>query len=184
MTAPTIREVKLDNQEVSHHCFSVRSIKQYLRSFGRGLGSNKTLTHLNVSNNSLLPDGVKIVCNALKTCTAMKYLDLSYNSPGREPALASLLQMHTTLMSVGIVEKEPTTRSERTWSAKRTSCWPNGSGCSGVSQPWLIEAALSGLRAWVSGMQHMQHVSQVSPACPLGSALTCAALRKASGGSS
>ena len=44
----------------------------------------------------------------------MKYLDLSYNSPGREPALAALLQMYATLMSVGIVEK-PTTRSERTW---------------------------------------------------------------------
>ena len=48
-----------------------------------GRGSARTdAAHLNVSNNSLLPDGVKIVCNALKTCTAMKYLDLSYNSPG------------------------------------------------------------------------------------------------------
>ena len=45
----------------------------------------------------------------------MKELNLSYNSPGREAALAGMLQMHPTLRSVGIVEKEPTTRSERTW---------------------------------------------------------------------
>ena len=63
----------------------------------------------------MLPDGIKIVCNALRSCTAMKYLDLSYNSPGREASLAQLLEAHTTLLSVGIVEKEPQTRSERTW---------------------------------------------------------------------
>ena len=90
-------------------------LKLTLRAFGRGLGSNKTLTHLNVASNNLLPDGIKVVCNALRSCTSMKWLDLSYNSPGREPALASLLQVHSTLRSVGIVEKEPTTRSERTW---------------------------------------------------------------------
>ena len=68
-----------------------------------------------MSNNRLLPDGIKVVSNALRTCTAMQVLDLSYNSPGREPALASMLQMHPCLRSIGVVEKEPTTRSERTW---------------------------------------------------------------------
>ena len=64
-------------------------LKTYLRAFGRGLGSNKTLTHINVSNNALLPEGIKVICNALRSCTAMKYLDLSYNSPGREAASAA-----------------------------------------------------------------------------------------------
>ena len=45
----------------------------------------------------------------------MRDLDLSYNSPGREPALAGMVQVHPTLRSIGVVEKEPTTRSERTW---------------------------------------------------------------------
>ena len=90
-------------------------LKGYLRAVGRGLSSNKTLTSLDMSSNQLLPDGIRTVCNALRTCTAMKELNLSYNSPGREAALAGMLQMHPTLRSVGIVEKEPTTRSERTW---------------------------------------------------------------------
>ena len=45
----------------------------------------------------------------------MRDLNLSYNSPGREQALPGMLQIHNTLRSVGIVEKEPTTRSERTY---------------------------------------------------------------------
>ena len=45
----------------------------------------------------------------------MKSLNVSFNSPGREAALPGLLQVHSTLRSVGIVEKEPTTRSERTY---------------------------------------------------------------------
>ena len=42
-----------------------------------------TVTMLDVSNNHLLPEGIKHVCTALRTCTAMRELDLSYNSPGR-----------------------------------------------------------------------------------------------------
>ena len=86
-----------------------------IRAFGRGLSVNKTITQLDVSNNRLLPDGIKVVCNALRTCTAMRDLDLSYNSPGREAALSNMLLVHPTLRSVGVVEKEPTTRSERTF---------------------------------------------------------------------
>ena len=91
------------------------SLGTQLKSFGRGLGSNKNLTELDVSNNQLLPDGIKVVCNALRTCTSMRDLNLSYNSPGREAALPGMLLVHPTLRSVGIVEKEPTTRSERTY---------------------------------------------------------------------
>ena len=91
------------------------SLGPQLKAFGRGLGSNKNLTFLDVANNQLLPDGIKIVCNALRTCTAMRELNLSYNSPGREAALAGMLLVHPSLRSVGIVEKEPTTRSERTY---------------------------------------------------------------------
>ena len=94
---------------------SLGELKQYIRTFARGLGANKTLTMLDVSNNHLLPEGIKHVCTALRTCTAMRELDLSYNSPGRELALPQMLQMHPCLRSIGVVEKEPTTRSERTW---------------------------------------------------------------------
>ena len=79
----------------------------YMKTFGRGLSANKTLTKLNVSSNRLLPDGIKVVCNALRSCTAMKDLDLSYNSPGREAALSAMLLVHPTLRSVGVIEKEP-----------------------------------------------------------------------------
>ena len=87
----------------------------HIKSFGRGISANKTLTTLNVSNNRLLPEGIKVVCNALRTCTLMRDLDVSYNSPGREAALAGMLQVHPTLRSFGVIEKEPTTRSERTF---------------------------------------------------------------------
>ena len=45
----------------------------------------------------------------------MRDLNLSYNSPGREAALPGMLLIHPTPRSIGIVEKEPTTRSERTY---------------------------------------------------------------------
>ena len=46
----------------------IASLIRYIRAFGRGLAANKTLTQLNVSSNKLLPEGIKVVCNALKTC--------------------------------------------------------------------------------------------------------------------
>ena len=45
----------------------IASLIRYIRAFGRGLAANKTLTQLNVSSNKLLPEGIKVVCNALKT---------------------------------------------------------------------------------------------------------------------
>jgi hypothetical protein len=97
--------------DLGNNCLG--DLKGYLRPFGRGLSSNKTLIQLDLQNNRLLPDGIKIVCNALRTCTALKRLDVSYNSPGRETALPELLRMHPTLRSVGIVEKVRHRKRER-----------------------------------------------------------------------
>ena len=107
-TSTAISNLNLSNNNLGNLGTSIKA-------FGRGLSSNKTLTNLDVSNNNLLPDGIKVVCNALKSCTAMRDLNLSYNSPGREAALSNMLLVHQTLRSVGVVEKEPTTRSERTF---------------------------------------------------------------------
>lgn len=67
-----------------------------------------------MSSNNLYPDGIRVVCNALRTCLSLKVLDLSYNSPGREGALPELLRYHKTLQSIGVIEREPQTRSEKT----------------------------------------------------------------------
>lgn len=96
-------------------CTQLGELKNHLKSVGRGLGANKTLTVLDLSSNALYPDGIRSVCNALRTCLSLKTLDLSYNSPGREAALPDLLRVHKTLQSIGVVEKEPQTRSEKTW---------------------------------------------------------------------
>ena len=94
---------------------SIGNMHSEMRKFSRGLSSNKTLTHLDLSNNQLGPDGVRSVCIALRTCISLLRLDLSYNTPGREPALAELMRVHQTLENVGIIEREPTTRMERTF---------------------------------------------------------------------
>jgi hypothetical protein len=94
---------------------SIGNMHSEMRKFSRGLSSNKTLTHLDLSDNQLGPDGVRSVCVALRTCISLLRLDLSYNTPGREPALAELMRVHQTLENVGIIEREPTTRMERTF---------------------------------------------------------------------
>ena len=90
-------------------------LKTHLRAVGRGLAANKTLTSLNMSANNLFPDGIRVVCTALRTCLSLRVLDLSYNSPGREASLPDLLRYHKTLESIGVIEREPQTRSEKTW---------------------------------------------------------------------
>ena len=67
------------------------SLKQHLRLLARGLSANKTMTQLDLSGNELWPEGTKVICNALKSCTSMRKVDLSYNHPGRENALSELL---------------------------------------------------------------------------------------------
>ena len=99
----------------SLHCSQLGELKGHLKAVGRGLAANKTLAVLDLSGNNLYPDGIRAVCNALRTCLSLKILDLSYNSPGREAALPDLLRMHKTLESIGVVEREPQTRSEKTW---------------------------------------------------------------------
>ena len=90
-------------------------LKTHLRAVGRGLSANRSLTVLDLSDNGLYPEGTKAVCNALRACSSLKVLDLSYNSPGREPALPRLLQAHPALQSIGVVEREPQNRQEKTW---------------------------------------------------------------------
>ena len=90
-------------------------LKHYLRHFGRGLSVNKTLVHLDVSNNSLGPDGIRAICTSLRTTVSLKKLDVSFNTPGREPALSELLRAHLGLRSIGVVEAEPMSRMERTF---------------------------------------------------------------------
>ena len=56
----------------------IASLIRYIRAFGRGLAANKTLTQLNVSSNKLLPEGIKVVCNALNglaISAVLKYAD-------------------------------------------------------------------------------------------------------------
>ena len=90
-------------------------LKHYLRHFGRGLSVNKTLTELDVSNNKLGPDGIRAICTSLRTTVMLKKLQVSYNNPGREPALSELLRNHPGLRSIGVVEAEPMSRMERTF---------------------------------------------------------------------
>jgi len=90
-------------------------LKHYLRHFGRGLSVNKTLVQLDVSNNSLGPDGIRAICTSLRTTVSLKKLDVSFNNPGREPALSELLRAHLGLRSIGVVEAEPMSRMERTF---------------------------------------------------------------------
>ena len=55
-----------------------------------------TVTMLDVSNNHLLPEGIKHVCTALRTCTAMRELDLSYK--GGEELRLQLLKLVAALV--------------------------------------------------------------------------------------
>ena len=117
------------------------SLKQHLRVLARGLSANKSLTQIDVSSNGLWPDGTRIMCNAIKSCSSMRrvraillvlysglhvlsririalrcsQVDISFNHPGRESALAELLRVHPSLTSFGCIEAEPTTRIERSF---------------------------------------------------------------------
>ena len=91
------------------------TLKSTLRIMARGLSQNKSLTYLNISSNELWPDGTRIVCNALRACTTVRKVDLSYNHPGREASLASLFLSHPTLTSIGVIEAEPQSRLEKSF---------------------------------------------------------------------
>ena len=68
------------------------------------LSTNSTLTNLNLNNNKLGPNGVRVAAKALRGCIALKRLGFSYNEPGVEHALADLLRLHPALCSVELVE--------------------------------------------------------------------------------
>ena len=86
-----------------------------LRQFARGLSTNKSLTDINLASNQLWPEGIKAVCGALHNCSSLKQLNLSYNHPGRESAVADLLRVHKTLQSLAVIEATPKTRIERSF---------------------------------------------------------------------
>ena len=54
------------------------------------LSTNSTLTNLNLNNNKLGPNGVRVAAKALRGCVALKRLGFSYNEPGVGPALTAL----------------------------------------------------------------------------------------------
>ena len=58
---------------------------------------------------------MRAICNALRTCASLLRVDLSYNHPGREPALADLLRVHTKLQRLAVVESTPQTRIEKSF---------------------------------------------------------------------
>ena len=68
------------------------------------LGTNNTLTDLNLNNNKLGPTGVRIASKALLGCSRLQRLGFSYNEPGVEPSLADLLRAHPSLTSIELVE--------------------------------------------------------------------------------
>ena len=68
------------------------------------LGTNSTLTNLNLNSNHLGALGVRIASRALIGATALKRLGFSYNEPGVEPALSDLLRAHPSLTSIELVE--------------------------------------------------------------------------------
>ncbi|KOO22124.1 leucine rich repeat -containing protein, partial [Chrysochromulina tobinii] len=94
---------------------SLRQTPAGMRQLARGLSTNKSLTDVNLASNLLWPEGLKAVCSALRSCTALRTLDLSDNHPGREPALSELVREHTTLQSLAVVEKTPLTRIEKSF---------------------------------------------------------------------
>lgn len=65
-----------------------------LAPIARALGSNTTLVDLVLASNSLGPEGTAVLVGAMHTCAALRSLDLSFNQPGRELALAELLKAH------------------------------------------------------------------------------------------
>jgi DNA-directed RNA polymerase specialized sigma24 family protein len=62
------RQWALTVLDLGNNCLG--DLKGYLRPFGRGLSSNKTQIQLDLQNNRRLPAGIKVVCTALRTCTA------------------------------------------------------------------------------------------------------------------
>ena len=56
------------------------SLKQHLRVLARGLSANKSLTQIDVSSNELWPEGTRIMCNAIKSCTSMRKVGKAFPS--------------------------------------------------------------------------------------------------------
>jgi len=66
--------------------------------------TNVTLTDLNLNENKLGQVGVRIAARALRSCVALTKLGFAYNEPGVEPALAELVRVHPSLVSIDLRE--------------------------------------------------------------------------------
>ena len=110
-TSTALTSIDLSKNEIG----ALRQTTVGLRQLARGLSMNKSLTDVNFASNELWPEGLKAVCNALRTCTALRILDVSFNHPGREMALSELLREHTNLQSLAVIEATPQTRIERSF---------------------------------------------------------------------
>ena len=78
-----------------------------LQQVAKALGSNVTITSLNLSSNALGPDGTATAVGAMRGCVGLRHLNLSDNQPGRELAVSELLKTHATLTSLSVIEAEP-----------------------------------------------------------------------------
>ena len=100
-SCPKLQVLDLSTNELS------KLSESHVTSFHRlceAFANNRTLTDLNLNNNSLGMTGVRLVCNALQSLKTLQRLGLSYNEPSVEPALADLLRKHPALASVELVE--------------------------------------------------------------------------------
>ena len=83
--------------------FGARQLSQWVKH----LGGTAALTELDLQSNQLGADGVKAVAGALRTCTALRSLNLSRNQPGGKPdALVALVREHPALTSLAVVEDD------------------------------------------------------------------------------
>ena len=98
-----------------NHLGALKQTTVGLRQLARGLSQCKNLTEIDLSDNGLWPEGIRPICVALRTCSGMQRVNLSYNHPGRDLAIADLLRVHTSLQRLSVIEAPPQTRIERSF---------------------------------------------------------------------
>ena len=81
--------------------------KIQLSQVAKALGTNTTVTELNLSGNGLGPEGTATIVGSMHHCLGLRSLNLSDNQPGREMQVSELLKVHTSLTTLYVVEPEP-----------------------------------------------------------------------------
>ena len=99
-SCPKLYTLDLSNNEL----FKLVESHSYWHRLCEAFTNNRTLTDLNLSNNKLGMNGVRMAANSLHSLKTLKRLGFSYNEPSVEPALAELLRKHPALESVALVE--------------------------------------------------------------------------------